>query len=193
MAQTVVTKNIQFNTIEKDLEVCALRMSLFQKNLIIICIYRSTTGDFKYFINQLEIILNRIYKAKTYIFLCGDFNINHFEANNRHNQLQTLLASYNLISTVTFPTRITSNTSTLTDNIYVNVGSCNYKVSPLNNSLSDHDAQIMEILNFYHDNPNKHHEFIRKMDNNTILNFINLLSYENWSEVFLDEDVTPSM
>jgi endonuclease/exonuclease/phosphatase (EEP) superfamily protein YafD len=154
-------------------------MSLFQKNLIIICIYRSHTGDFKYFINQLEIILNRIYKAKTYILVCGDFNINHLEANNRHNQLQTLLASYNLISTVTFPTRITSNTRTLIDNIYVNVGICNYKVSPLNNGLSDHEAQIMEILNFYHDNPNKQDEFIMKMDNNTILNFINLLSYEN--------------
>jgi hypothetical protein len=62
-------------------------------------------------------------------------------------------------------------------------------VSPLNNGLSDHDAQIMEILNFYHANPNKHHVFIRKMDNNTIPNFIILLSYENWNEVFLDEDV----
>ena len=191
-----VTNNIKFNTIdleqfsnEKDLEACALRISLAQKNLIIVCIYRSPTGDFKYFIKQLEVILNKIYKAQTYIILCGDFNINHLVENNRYNQLQSLLASYNLFSTVTFPTRITSNTSTLIDNIYVNVDSSNYKVSPLTNGLSDHDAQIMEILNLNHVNPKKHYDLTRKIDNNTILNFINLLSYENWEEVFLDENV----
>jgi hypothetical protein len=100
-----------------------------------------------------------------------------------------LLTSYNLISTVTFPTRIRRNTSTLIDNIYANVGSCNYKVFPHTNGLSDHDAQIMEIFNFYHNNTDKQHEFIRKIDKNSIHNLINLLSYENWSEVFLDEDV----
>ena len=150
----LVTNNIQFNIIdlgqfskEKDLEVCALRISLLQKNLIIACIYRSPTGAFQYFIKQLEVILNRIYKAQTYIILCGDFNINHLVESNRYNQLQSLLASYNLISTVTFPTRITSNISIIIDNIYVNVDCCNYKVFPFINGLSDNNAQIMEILN----------------------------------------------
>jgi len=55
-----VTNNIQFNIIdlrqfskEKDLEVCALRISLLQENLIVACIYRSPKGDFQYFIKQL--------------------------------------------------------------------------------------------------------------------------------------------
>jgi len=106
------------------LEVCALRISLLQKNLIIACIYRSPTGDFPYFIKQLDVILNRIYKAQTYIILCGDCNINHLVESNRYNQLQSLLASHNLFSTVTFPTIITSNTSTLIDNIYGMVWYC---------------------------------------------------------------------
>ena len=80
--------------------------------------------------------------------------------------MQSLLASYNLFSTVTFPTRITSNTSTLIDNIYVNVDSCKYKVFPFINGLSDHDAQIMEILNIYYVNSKKHYELTRKIDNN---------------------------
>jgi len=191
-----VNNNIQSNIIdleqfskEQDLEVCALRISLLQKSLIIICIYRSPTGNFKYFINQLEAIINKIYKAETYIIVCEDFNINHLETNNRHNQLQSLLASFNLFGTVTFPTRITNNTSTLIDNIYINISSCNYKVSPLSNGLSDHDAQIMEILNLYYVNPKKHHKLTRKMDNNTMLNFTTSLSYENWDEVFLEEEV----
>ena len=62
-------------------------------------------------------------------------------------------------------------------------------MSPLSNGLSDHDAQTMEILNLYHVNPKKHHKLIRKMDNNTMLNFITSLSYENWDEVFLEVEV----
>ena len=62
-------------------------------------------------------------------------------------------------------------------------------MSPLSNGLSDHDAQIMEILNLYYVNPKKHHKLTRKMDNNTMLNFTTSLSYENWDEVFLEEEV----
>jgi len=69
-------------------------------------------GNFKYFINQLEVILNNIYKASTYVIMCGDFNIKHFEESTRNNQLQSLFASFRLSSTVTFPTRIATHSST---------------------------------------------------------------------------------
>jgi len=62
-------------------------------------------------------------------------------------------------------------------------------VFPFINGLSDHDAQIVEMLNIYYVNSKKHYELTRKIDNNTILNFINLLSYEIWEEVFHEEDV----
>jgi hypothetical protein len=62
-------------------------------------------------------------------------------------------------------------------------------VYPHINGLSDHDAQIMEILNLYYVNTKQHYEFTRKIDNNTILNFTNSLSYVNWEEVFLEGDV----
>ena len=98
-----VPSNIQFHTInldhfnkEKDLEICALKIGLPQENLIIICIYRSPTGNFKYFINQLEVILNSLYKISTYLILC-DFNINHLEVCSRNNQLESLSASFNCI------------------------------------------------------------------------------------------------
>jgi hypothetical protein len=62
-----VSKDIQFNTInldqynrEIDLEICALKIRLLPNNLAVICIYRSPTGNFTYFLNQLESILNKI-------------------------------------------------------------------------------------------------------------------------------------
>jgi len=85
-----VSSDIQFHTInlnhfnkEKDLEICALRIGFRHENLIIICIYRSPTGNFEHFINQLEVILDSLYKVSTHLILCGDFNINHLEACNR--------------------------------------------------------------------------------------------------------------
>ena len=68
-----VSSDIQFHAInldhfnkEKDLEICALKIGLPQKKFIIICIYRSPTGNFKYLINQLEVILNSLYKGSTH-------------------------------------------------------------------------------------------------------------------------------
>jgi len=63
-------------------------------------------------------------------------------------------------------------------------------VYPLINGLSDHDAQIIEILNFFHINPKKQYKLTRQIDNNTMFTFINFLSQESWEEVFIDEDVT---
>jgi exonuclease III len=78
-----VSKDIQFNTVnldqynrEKDLEICALKIHLLPNSLAVICIYRYPIGNFTYFLNQLESILNKIYKVSTDLILCGDFNIN---------------------------------------------------------------------------------------------------------------------
>jgi hypothetical protein len=121
------------------------------------------------FINQLEVILNSSYKVSTYLILCGDFNINYFEVCNRKHQLESLLASYNLFSTVTFPTRIATNSSTLID-IYIDINGCNFTVYPLINGLSDHDAQIIELSNLININPKNHYTFTRRIDTNSTLN-----------------------
>jgi len=92
---------------EKDFESCALKISLSSKCFIIIGIYRAPTGNFTYFLNQLESILNIFCKTSTNIILCGDFNIDYFDDNSRKHNLDTLLASFGLFSTGKFPTRTT--------------------------------------------------------------------------------------
>jgi len=59
-----VSNDIQFSTIkleehnrEKDLEICTLKMRILSYSFVIICIYRSSLGNFDYFLNQLESIL----------------------------------------------------------------------------------------------------------------------------------------
>jgi hypothetical protein len=121
-----ISKNISFNAInldqyikEKDLEICALKLCLLSRCFTVICIYRSPTGDFTYFLNQLESIMNRTCKTSTHIILCGDFNINYLNDNSRKHILDALLASFGLSSTVQFPTRISNQSCTLIDNIFI--------------------------------------------------------------------------
>ena len=83
-----ISKNISFNAInldqyikEKDLEICALKICEASISFTVICIYRSPTGDFRYFLNQIESILNKTCKTSTHIILCGDFNVNYFHEN----------------------------------------------------------------------------------------------------------------
>jgi len=99
------------------------------------------------------------------------------------------LASFNLFGTVTFPNRIATNSNTLIDNIYIDTNRYNFKVYPVINGLSDHDTQVMEVLNIFNSNPKNHYKLTRRIDSNSMQTFIDLLSHENWEEVFLDENV----
>ena len=133
---------VQFNR-EKDLEICAINIHLPCNKLVIICIYRSPTGNFNYFLQQLEYALDKLYKVSSDLILCGDFNINHLEENSRQYHLKSLFASFNLSDIVKFPTRISNNSITLIDNFYINTSRLHFSIYPLINGLSDHDAQVL--------------------------------------------------
>jgi exonuclease III len=79
-----IHESIQFTNInlekfckEKDLEVCAVKLHLSYE-ICIITIYRSPSGDFQYFLHNLEEILSMVYNNTIEIIICGDFNINYF-------------------------------------------------------------------------------------------------------------------
>jgi len=65
--------NLDQYTKEKDFESCTLKISLSSKCYIIIGIYRAPTGNFTYFLDHSESILNILCKSSTHIILCGDF------------------------------------------------------------------------------------------------------------------------
>ena len=191
-----VSKDIQFNTInldqfnkEKDLEICALNLHLLSSSFTIICIYRSPTGNFTYFLNQLASILSKWYETSTKLILCGDFNINYLNDNSRRHLLDSLLASFSLFSTVKFPRRIFNNSYTLINNIYFNTYRHDFSVHPLINGLSDRDAQIITLSNIFISIPRHVFSYTKKIDSNSISKFTFLLSYENWEDVFLEKNV----
>jgi len=101
-----------------------------------------------------------------------------------------LLLSYNLHSTVNFPTRIRNNSITAIGNIFIDkVKYENYSIHPLVNGLPDHNAQIITINNIITDKYINKTQSIRKFNKFSVSQFAVNLSYENWDNVFIEEDV----
>ena len=76
--------SLQKHCKEQDVEIIAVLLKLNKKNLIIFCVYRAPSGDFDYFLNKLDYILNSLHTYKTE-FICGDININYLGTNNKKN------------------------------------------------------------------------------------------------------------
>ena len=81
-----ISKFLQFSAInlekyhkEKYFEICALKLNVQMYNFIIICIYRSPTGDFTHFLTQLELVLNEHHNLSNEFLLCGDFNMDYIK------------------------------------------------------------------------------------------------------------------
>jgi exonuclease III len=133
--------DLQKHCKEQDIEI----ISLNKKNVIIFSIYRVPSGNFDYFLNILDTILRSLHNYKMDFILCGDINMNYLETSNKKKQSDNLLSTYNLTSTVNFPTRIENNCVTLIDNIFIDK-EINYTIKPCINGLSDHDTLYAPII-----------------------------------------------
>ena len=174
---------------EKDIEICAVKLHISFRTIIIVTVYRSPAGNIDYFLNNLEGALNHNYNNTVDIILCGDFNINYFNDNQDKQALNSLLTSYSLYSIIDFPTRIYNNSQTMIYNILINkFKNENYLVSHLINGLSDHDVQVLILFNII--NPDDTNEFYsyRKISKHSLNEFQASLIYETWGDIFSNND-----
>jgi exonuclease III len=104
---------------EQNIEICAVKINLINRNFVILAVYRAPTGDFDYVLKELEIILDQLYNIKNDLVICGDLNVNYLEDSKNRQQLDNLLATFNLRAIVKFPTRIMKGTVSAIDNIMI--------------------------------------------------------------------------
>ena len=121
-----------------------------KSNVIVGVIYRHPSidlTDFDY--NYLNKLLENISKVQKSIFLLGDFNVNlqNYNEHNQTNQFLDSLASNSFISLILQPTRITSHSNTLIDNIFSNVIDPDIISGNLTATISDHLPQFAIIPN----------------------------------------------
>ena len=139
--------------------------------------------DFNSLINQL---LDKISKEQKQTFLLGDFNINLLNYNEHQptNKFLDSIASNSIIPYILQPTRITSHSKTLIDNIFSNVLSFEAISGDITATISDHLPQFLFAPNVL-SNPlcNKSNILERDLSKFNKENFILDYSDKNWSEI----------
>ena len=97
--------------------------------------------------NYLNKLLENICKEQKLIFLLGDFNVNllNYNEHNQTNEFLDSLASSSFIPLTLQPTRITSHSNTLIDNIFSSVIDPDIISGNLTATISDHLPQFSII------------------------------------------------
>ena len=90
-----------------------------KKNIIVSCVYRAPDYSVETFKNFMEGMFARTEQKVAYI--CGDFNIDLLNPKNNIliDEFTATMYSMSLYPIITKPTRITTHSATLIDNIYI--------------------------------------------------------------------------
>lgn len=161
-----------------------------KKNIIASCIYRAPGTDIDTFKDWMEKMYSKI-TNKT-VFVCGDFNIDILNPHNNKStdEFVNTMYSMSLFPKITRPTRITTNSATLIDNIYSNEMENKLKSGILINDITDHlPVFISYDYNYRKKDREKYKKFKRIRTNETINKFkAELLEY-NWEVLYSENDV----
>ena len=101
--------------------------------------------------NYFEPLLKKLSHENKNIFLAGDYNINllHSDTNEQTSTFLNNLSSNLFIPHIILPTRITSKSKTLIDNIFSNSTNFTSFVSGnLTSTISDHLPQFFTITQY---------------------------------------------
>ena len=123
-----------------------------KSNIIVGVIYRHPSMDLADFNSSyLNKLLENISKEQKSMFLLGDFNVNllNYNEHNQTNEFLDSLASNSFIPFFLQPTRITSHSNTLIDNIFSNVIEPDIISGNLTATISDHLPQFAIIPNIF--------------------------------------------
>jgi len=68
---------------ENNLEICAIQIASVTNQQIILCVYKSPSGNFHQFLKLFEIMLMSLCRPKTEFVICGDVNIDYLSDSYR--------------------------------------------------------------------------------------------------------------
>ena len=117
------------------------------KNHLSFCAYRHPNSDIDVFTSHLKWILPKLTNKQ--VFIMGDCNINllHYDEHAPTNDFINNLFSYNFLPCINHPTRISEHSSTIIDNIFINLINANVISGNILTQISDHLPQCLVLKN----------------------------------------------
>ena len=156
-----------------------------KKSEIYGCIYRHPCMDADIFNELLDKLLKKITAEKKVTYLMGDFNMDLLktETDEKIGNYYDIWTSHLFVPHITLPTRITTRSKTLIDNIFSNDSDFANGVSGnFTFSISDHLPQFLIMPDNLKHPPKKHNVYRRSKDYNKeelVADFLNI----NWNEI----------
>ena len=140
----------------------------------------------KEFLDYMNEILSLLRPERKLIYILGDFNINLL--NNETHQLTAefleVMYSYTLYPLINKPTRVTTNTATLIDNIFHNNLFSNETLNGICfTDISDHFPIFTINFNVNETSESSRCKFTRNINNKTIQYFCESISKVDWQPV----------
>ena len=172
--------------VEGQLETCFIEIVTEDKkrNIIVGELYRVPGTNVKNYIEQFDVLLNKLKLEQKEIVLGTDQNIDFLKINQDKKSSELLDVSLNngILPTITRPTRVTHSTSTLIDNIYISHNLCkSYHSAIITTDISDH-FPCLTMLSTKKIIKNDYIEFrSRKLNPNKLRKISEHLSYTEWN------------
>lgn len=129
-------------SIEGICDIITIKCNVPQLNknvpTFISCVYRKPTSDYEAFMNRLSTVINNV--ENNPCLLAGDYNydIIKYNTNEQANNFLNHLCSHSFNPLMLRPTRLTSTSHTLIDNIFINYRSPHMRSGILIDDFSDH-------------------------------------------------------
>ena len=164
------------------------------KNIIVGCLYRPPDASLNDFNRSVEDILSAISFENKLSYIMGDYNINILNSHSHQptNEFINLITSNSLSPLISKPTRITSSTATLIDNIFTNNLELNMNSGILYTDLSDHLPvfQVTHLKMIVE--PARQKRFLRLINSTTMSAIRSKLEGVDWSSVYAINSVNES-
>ena len=157
------------------------------RNVIVGCIYRPPKASIVDFNESLKITLDTISKENKFLYLTGDFNIDLLSTSQNTytpaSEFTELLFSYSVFPTINKPTRITSSSATIIDNVFVN-NLHNQVITSgiIASDVSDHCPIFCSTPFSIRNNDSDKYISKRTFNDNSRARFSNMLEQIDWNQ-----------
>ena len=176
---------------DKHIEICAISCNDFSdtiKNVIVLNLYRSPTGDINIFLQVLNDVLLYLYKPKTYFIVCGDFNLDSICMSQDFISFCSILEPFGILRVESWPTRVTERSLSTIDHIFTNFEDRGHTCVS-ENLVSDHNSVFFDFNLSTKSVFNKFSFYTRDFNDWAMGNFSSTLIRENWQHLFNSCDV----
>jgi hypothetical protein len=160
------------------------------KNIIVGTVYRPPNQNLVSFIEDFNKIISIISKDNKQCYIMGDFNLDllHCDHHAYTQEFIDSLFSHMFIPLINKPTRLTSHSATLIDNIFTNCFTQNIVNGIILNDLSDH-LPVFALSSTKFEKPNNETTYYTRDYNDlNIIKFQTKLSQVEWTRVLIGQD-----